>query len=426
MKSKMKLSYSEPPPSTDELIVPSGIKLNRGKRSESIRISFRHEGEEIRETLELTANKRNIDYVLRLRGEILNAISLGEYNHHQFFPNSIKFRRAHETSSPANATVAEMLQSFLSIAEKNDSLSSFNQYTSVCNTHLLPKWGEWEIRDVTAKHLREWIMQFTQKLPTVSSILLPLRSAMKLALDDEIISVNPFEKINLKYLVTPEQRQSEHIVEPFDIFETERILAHCVSNQERLMFKVAFATGMTPSEYIALRWADVHFTLGKVRITSSFVDGQAKRRGETGKTLREVDLRSGAIDALKWLRQESNSKHDLVFYNPQTGLQWEGDKQIRGRWKRLLKRAGVKYRNPYHTRHTFASSLLMLNHDPLYVAAQLGHTTVAMVNKTYGKWIGARISGDKLARLKKMYAEIVRKPDSNTFLPTSQPSLEKQ
>lgn len=52
-----------------------------------------------------------------------------------------------------------------------------------------------------------------------------------------------------------------------------------------------------------------------------------------------------------------------------------------------MKRAGVRYRNPYQTRHTFASVMLAAGHDPKWVATQMGHETTEMLERTYGKWI---------------------------------------
>ena len=44
---------------------------------------------------------------------------------------------------------------------------------------------------------------------------------------------------------------------------------------------------------------------------------------------------------------------------PRTNSPWESDAQIRKTlWEPLCKRAGVRYRNPYQVRHTYASTLL--------------------------------------------------------------------
>jgi integrase len=52
-----------------------------------------------------------------------------------------------------------------------------------------------------------------------------------------------------------------------------------------------------------------------------------------------------------------------------------------------LKRLGLRYREPYQTRHTFATLALMSGANPSYIARQLGHTNANMLFRVYSKWI---------------------------------------
>lgn len=90
---------------------------------------------------------------------------------------------------------------------------------------------------------------------------------------------------------------------------------------------------------------------------------------------------------------EAQKAHTLlaggrVFHNPHTGRPWATDKQIRVHcWAYILKAAGVRYRNPYQCRHTYASMLLSRGENELWVAGQMGHKGVEMVRRHYGRWI---------------------------------------
>lgn len=111
----------------------------------------------------------------------------------------------------------------------------------------------------------------------------------------------------------------------------------------------------------------------------------------------------GALESLKGQQAHTKLRGGTIFRNPTYGAQWTGDKAIRERWRRVLLLAGVRYRNPYRTRHTFASSLLMLGANPMYVATQLGHVDSALVFKTYGRWISAGLDSGKRERLLQFY-----------------------
>jgi integrase len=95
---------------------------------------------------------------------------------------------------------------------------------------------------------------------------------------------------------------------------------------------------------------------------------------------------------------------EFVFVMPGTTRRWSGDAVIRERhWRPTLRRAKVRYRYPYQTRHTFASRLLIAGEPELLVARLLGHATVEMIRRHYGRWIpqpdGVRLRGDYAGEL---------------------------
>lgn len=52
-----------------------------------------------------------------------------------------------------------------------------------------------------------------------------------------------------------------------------------------------------------------------------------------------------------------------------------------------MKKAGVRYRRPYQTRHTYASMMLSAGEHPMWVAKQMGHTDWLMIGRVYGRWM---------------------------------------
>ncbi|WP_245812972.1 tyrosine-type recombinase/integrase [Nitrosomonas cryotolerans] len=66
--------------------------------------------------------------------------------------------------------------------------------------------------------------------------------------------------------------------------------------------------------------------------------------------------------------------NEIVFHDPRTNKPWKDDQPIRKTvWTPALRETDIKYRNPYQTRHTFASALLSRGKNPLWVAQQMGH-----------------------------------------------------
>jgi integrase len=395
--------------------VSTGVELRTGQHAESIRIYFTYRGVDCREPVRLPHTKQNIAYAIRRRGEILNAIERGTFVYSEFFPDSPKAKLFAPpcTDNPAPAgydtTVGTLLRDYLKVAKHNLALSSYNCYQQVADVHLFPMWKTRLVTELTARDLRNWIMTLKAKRKTVQLILTPMRNALEQAVIDELIESSPFDSIKLNKILGRDQLRSDFRADPFDIVEIDAILNVCDRPQERNMFLFAFCTGMRPSEYIAIEWGQVSFVMHQLSVEGAFVDGEPKPTAKTPAGRRMVDLRQGALDALRDQEKHTKLIGDLVFLNPTYGEQWTGDKAIRERWKRILLLAGVRYRNPYQTRHTYASSLLMLGANPLYVANQLGHVDTALVFRTYGKWIAAGLHDEKRARLLQLYARSDRK-----------------
>ena len=56
-------------------------------------------------------------------------------------------------------------------------------------------------------------------------------------------------------------------------------------------------------------------------------------------------------------------------------------------WNKAVKLAGIRRRNPYHTRHTYACWLLSAGANPSFIASQMGHENAQMAYEIYGTWI---------------------------------------
>ena len=181
-------------------------------------------------------------------------------------------------------------------------------------------------------------------------------------------------------------KDSEYEVDPFTEQEREQLLAAARPDEEPTV-RFWLNAGLRPGELIAFKWPKVDWTNRKARIDLNQVVG-IEKAPKTAAGVRDVDLRDAAVGALIAQKPVSFEAGQHVFLNPRTGKAWTTDAQVRKTlWQPLLERAGVRYRNPYQCRHTFASALLTAGENPWYVAEQLGHVDVQMVFRIYGKFI---------------------------------------
>ena len=71
-----------------------------------------------------------------------------------------------------------------------------------------------------------------------------------------------------------------------------------------------------------------------------------------------------------------------------------------GEGRRLLRLPRLRERPLYQCRHTYATLLLSEGLNPLYVAHQMGHSTVAMVVRDYARWTN-KPDGRDVARVER-------------------------
>lgn len=63
-------------------------------------------------------------------------------------------------------------------------------------------------------------------------------------------------------------------------------------------------------------------------------------------------------------------------------------------WTPALKKAGLEYRPPIQTRHTFATMMLSFGEDIGWVQHMLGHSSLQMIFTRYYSWIPKKTRND--------------------------------
>ena len=363
--------------------------LREHKHTQSIQISFTYNGVRCRESLNLQHTSANIKYVERLKAEIQNAIERGTFDYSIYFPNSpkIKLFSKHQVQK----TIADLLNQFITLyknALDNNKISpsTFNSYKKVINAHLMPSFGHLLVNELEPTHLKDWIVTQNKTAKTVRNILTPLRSVLDDALNEGLIQSNPLDKIALNKLLIKTTTKSTYEIDPFNSDEIKAILANC-EGQGKNLIQFAFWSGLRTSELIALEWQDIDFVNNKIKVSRAVVE-KTEKGTKTAAGTREVMLWPLALTALQAQKEHTFIEGKRVFYNPRTKTPWETDQQIRKTlWTHILKKAGVRYRNPYQTRHTFASTLLSRGENIWWLSQQMGHVDVEMIMRNYGKWI---------------------------------------
>jgi len=114
---------------------------------------------------------------------------------------------------------------------------------------------------------------------------------------------------------------------------------------------------------------------------------------KTTASAREVDMLPPVEEALR-----NQPQGAYVFPNADGGPLDLTNIRVRI-WFPTFRRAELRPRNFYQTRHTFASLMLQSGEDPAWIARMMGHTTTKMLFERYGRFIQYRTRQDGTAYL---------------------------
>ena len=352
---------------------------------------FSYRGVIYRETVKhLDATKKNGQRAaVNMKASIDDAISRGVFEYGHYFPNSNSRKAKALVKLENNITIGEIVNELVIDAQRKRAENGAKFFEKCANT-FLSDLAEIRVIDLRPAHIRNWIRKQTVILKTIRDRLGPLRKAIKVALSDDIIQKNPFDNIIVAELVSHDQLKTNYIADPFSQDEIDRILIAAENIYGSLIknfIQFAIYSGLRTSELFGLCWETINFELGIVSVRRVITDGLEKEITKTKAGLRDVIMLPKARDALISQFSLTGEVNKYVFVRPMNRGHFFDYDHLSHLWRKILTQAKVKYRNPYQTRHTYASQLLSGGENMWFVAEQLGHENVEMINRHYGKWI---------------------------------------
>ncbi len=274
-------------------------------------------------------------------------------------------------------------------------LSSFYDYNCIFNRYLLPAFGGKLLGKITERDIAEFVVSIKEKLSNkrINNVLIPLKSLLKTAHRRKVISSNPAVFIGVL-------RVDKTEIRPLSIKEV-RLFLETVDSHFKDHFLVAFFTGLRPSEQIALKWDGIDFARSKISVVDARVMGE-ESAPKTVESRRAIDMAPPVKEALQRQAERTFLKGPYVFVSKEGSIVDVGNLRKRV-WYPTLKKAGLKRRTMYQTRHTFATLMLSAGENPSWVARMMGHTNTEMLFKKYIGYIPNLTHQDGMAFMEKFF-----------------------
>jgi integrase len=213
--------------------------------------------------------------------------------------------------------------------------------------------------------------------------------------------------------LVPAPRPARHPVPVISPDAAGQVLAAVRSHRLEALVSVALAVGLRQGEALGLKWEDVDFEAGQLRVRHSLrrvsKQGLQLTETETPRSRRMVALPASIVGALRshkarqseerLLAGESWTETGFVFTS-EIGTAMDGTNATK-RFQRLLFSAGLPRLRFHDLRHGCASLLLAQGVHPRVVMETLGHSQISLTMNTYSHVIPAlqREAADRMEQL---------------------------
>ena len=289
-----------------------------------------------------------------------------------------------EITPSNNMTLPEAVELFFTEREQKRKLkeSTVSRYRYMVRRYIQPQLGAAPLYTLTEKRVAAFYQRLqgqglSPKSARDAGVL--LRAILRTATKRGCFCTG----INAELPVC-KKRQVEIFTEP----EIVRLAHHIVDEPDLtgLGILLALNSGLRLGELCALRWSDIDLHAGFLR-----VEREVQRLYEKGCTklivqppksessLRRIPL---PADILSLLAAHKPKTAGSVCLLTGTAAPLE-PRTMQNRYRALLKRAGVPYRNFHALRHTYATRCIEQNVDVKSVSEMLGHSDVRITLQTY-------------------------------------------
>lgn len=273
---------------------------------------------------------------------------------------------------------------------------TYERYEEVVRLHVVPTLGQHLLPKLSPQHVqslyaRQLEAGFSET--TVHHVHNVLHKALKTAVKWGLVSRNVCE------LVDP-PRKAHFEGQALTVEQARKLLTAARGHRMEALFHLELATGMRRGEIMGLKWQDINFEKGLVRVQRILSRVPSKMPGKgyieaevkTAKSRRSIVIAPFALEMLKQHRKrqaierakagDAWEDHDYVFCTA-IGTHVNPTRDILAVLKSLLKKAELPDIRFHDLRHSVASLLFEENMHPKVVQEILGHSNISITLDVY-------------------------------------------
>jgi integrase len=256
--------------------------------------------------------------------------------------------------------------------------SALRGYEQALRHKLLPSLGHLRLSAVTRNAVQDLVDRLVAEgasASTVRNAVLPLRAIYRRAISRSEVHVNPTEGLALPAVRTRRQR----VARPGEA----KALIEALPREDRAVWATALYAGLRRGELAALRWQDVDFERGLIRIERSWDPkaGPVEPKSRSGR--RRVPMARPLRAHLAAHRLLKPSGEEALVFGRTGGRAMHSDWTTR-RARKAWRDAGLEPIGLHECRHTYAAFMIAAGVNAKALSTYMGHSSITITLDRYG------------------------------------------
>ena len=253
--------------------------------------------------------------------------------------------------------------------------STIQDYRGYLSRHLEPFFGETPVNRIDGARVSAYLKKKRAdglSSKTVQNHLNFLHGVFAFSLKRGWVMNNPVEHVD-----RPKKSHSPHRrVRFLQPVELDALIAAVpddpLGQVEGPLYLAAALTGLRQGELLALKWMDVDWLAGRIRVADNFTRGKFDSpKSHQGRSVPMADRLARELE-LHFQRSAYRTEEDLVFCHPHTGNVLDPSK-MRKRFREAITGAGVREITFHELRHTFGTQMAAAGAPLRAIQEWMGH-----------------------------------------------------
>jgi integrase len=300
------------------------------------------------------------------------------------------------TLNPSKRTIAQALDALVAGMQDGSVLdrsgrryrpATIRSYRQAGMTYLTPALGHLRLGEVQRGDVQRMVDKLHSSGMSGSTIrnkLDPLRVIYRRALQDDEVSRNPTEKLRLPAMDT----KSRNVGNP----ERVGVLLAALPDELRAVWTTAFYAGLRVGELRALRWTNVDFEAGVIRVQAGWDDQAGDQETKTEAGTRTVPL-VGRVRAELLRHQLATGRRGDALVFGRSASEAFVRSTLRTHSLKAWKTADLESLTPHEARHCAASYFAAAGLTPKEAQTAMGHADIRTTLNIYAKAVPGWESG---------------------------------